>query len=96
MIFDDFGAVFRFHRVYGMLSWTIDSLQRFVELRSACHWCRQNAVSLRPSESTTYSPSGEGPFVPCCQWCIAKNGGGYTQTGVAKGLEVRTVLIYDR
>jgi len=32
MIFDDFGAVFRFHRVYGMLSWTIDSLQRFVEL----------------------------------------------------------------
>jgi len=22
------------------------------------------------------------------QWCIAKNGGGYTQTGVAKGLEV--------
>ena len=32
MICDDFGAVFRFHRVYGMLSWTIDSLQRFVEL----------------------------------------------------------------
>ena len=32
MIFDDFGAVFRFHWVYGMLSWTIDSLQRFVEL----------------------------------------------------------------
>jgi len=22
------------------------------------------------------------------QWCIAKNGGGYTQRGVAKGLEV--------
>ena len=22
------------------------------------------------------------------QWCIAKNGGGYTQTGVAKGLKV--------
>ena len=21
-------------------------------------------------------------------WCIAKNGGGYTQTGVAKGLKV--------
>ena len=24
----------------------------------------------------------------CIQWCIAKNGGGYTQTGVAKGLKV--------
>ena len=23
-----------------------------------------------------------------CQWCIAKTGGGYTQTGVAKGLKV--------
>jgi len=22
------------------------------------------------------------------QWCIAKNGGGYTQTGVAKGLKI--------
>ena len=22
------------------------------------------------------------------QWCIAKNGGGYTRTGVAKGLKV--------
>jgi len=22
------------------------------------------------------------------QWCIAKNGGGYTQSGVAKGLKV--------
>jgi len=32
MIFYDFGAIFRFHRVYGMLSWTIDSLQRFVKL----------------------------------------------------------------
>ena len=32
MIFHDFGAVFRFYRVYGMLSWTIDILQRFVEL----------------------------------------------------------------
>jgi len=30
-------------------------------------------------------------FVIFCasdQWCIAKNGGGYTQTGVAKGLKV--------
>jgi len=26
--------------------------------------------------------------VPCSQWCIAKNGGGYTQRGVAKGLKV--------
>ena len=25
---------------------------------------------------------------PYIQWCIAKNGGGYTQTGVAKGLKV--------
>jgi len=25
---------------------------------------------------------------PCDQWCIAKNGGGYTQTGAAKGLKV--------
>jgi len=24
----------------------------------------------------------------CGQWCIAKNGGGYTQTGAAKGLKV--------
>jgi len=24
----------------------------------------------------------------CSQWCIAKNGAGYTQTGVAKGLKV--------
>jgi len=24
----------------------------------------------------------------CQQWCIAKNGGGYTQRGVAKGLKV--------
>jgi len=24
----------------------------------------------------------------CLQWCIAKNGGGYKQTGVAKGLKV--------
>ena len=26
--------------------------------------------------------------LPYMQWCIAKNGGGYTQTGVAKGLKV--------
>ena len=24
----------------------------------------------------------------CTQWCIAKNGGGYTQRGVVKGLKV--------
>jgi len=24
----------------------------------------------------------------CTQWCIAKNGGGYTQKGVVKGLKV--------
>ena len=24
----------------------------------------------------------------CTQWCISKNGGGYTQRGVAKGLKV--------
>ena len=27
-------------------------------------------------------------YVCIYQWCIAKNGGGYTQTGVAKGLKV--------
>ena len=26
--------------------------------------------------------------MPRVQWCIAKNGGGYTQRGVAKGLKV--------
>jgi len=26
--------------------------------------------------------------IQCAQWCIAKNGGGYTQRGVAKGLKV--------
>ena len=26
--------------------------------------------------------------MPYMQWCIAKNGGGYTQRGVAKGLKV--------
>ena len=26
--------------------------------------------------------------IPATQWCIAKTGGGYTQTGVAKGLKV--------
>ena len=32
VIFNDFGPVFRFHRMYGMLSWAVDSLQRFVKL----------------------------------------------------------------
>ena len=27
------------------------------------------------------------------QWCIAKNGGGYTQRGVAKGLKVPCLLM---
>jgi len=27
-------------------------------------------------------------IIGCGQWCIAKNGGGYTQTDVAKGLKV--------
>jgi len=27
-----------------------------------------------------------------CQWCIAKNGGGYTQRGVAKGLKVHCLF----
>ena len=27
-------------------------------------------------------------LLPHTQWCIAKNGGGYTQRGVAKGLKV--------
>ena len=27
-------------------------------------------------------------IITYCQWCIAKNGGGYMQTGVAKGLKV--------
>ena len=29
----------------------------------------------------------------CIQWCIAKTGGGYTQTGVAKGLKVPCLFI---
>jgi len=30
----------------------------------------------------------------CCgQWCIAKNGGGYTQRGVAKGLKVHCLFM---
>ena len=33
---------------------------------------------------TQWSP----PTIRYDQWCIAKNGGGYTQTGVAKGLKV--------
>ena len=28
------------------------------------------------------------PFSASTQWCIAKNGGGYTQRGLAKGLKV--------
>ena len=27
------------------------------------------------------------------QWCIAKNGGGYTQRGVAKGLKVPCLFV---
>jgi len=27
------------------------------------------------------------------QWCIAKNGGGYTQRGVAKGLKVHCLFM---
>jgi len=27
------------------------------------------------------------------QWCIAKNGGGYTQRGIAKGLKVRCLFM---
>jgi len=27
------------------------------------------------------------------QWCIAKNGGGYTQTGLAKGLKVTCLFV---
>ena len=29
----------------------------------------------------------------CIQWCIAKNGGGYTQRGVAKGLKVHCLFM---
>jgi len=29
----------------------------------------------------------------CTQWCIAKNGGGYTQRGAAKGLKVPSLVI---
>jgi len=32
VVFYDFGTVFRFHWMYGVLSWTINSLQRFVKL----------------------------------------------------------------
>ena len=63
--FDDFGAVFRFHRVYGMLSWTMDSLQRFVELLRIISVGKTLYLFglLSPPFN---SPSGEGPFVPCC------------------------------
>ena len=31
-------------------------------------------------------------MLPYIQWCIAKNGGGYTQRGVAKGLKITAYL----
>jgi len=30
---------------------------------------------------------------PCMQWCIAKNGGRYTQMGVTKGLKVPCIFM---
>ena len=30
------------------------------------------------------------------QWCIAKNGGGYTQKGVAKGLKVPCLFMITK
>ena len=41
----------------------------------SCHICR-NKLYNKPTTNRSN------------QWCIAKNGGGYTQTGVAKGLKV--------
>jgi len=35
-----------------------------------------------------FQPDVLGPIVHGTHWCIAKNGGGYTQRGVAKGLKV--------
>jgi len=34
-------------------------------------------------------------YIMSNQWCIAKNGGGYTQTGVAKGLKVSCLFMID-
>jgi len=34
------------------------------------------------------APRSRQITMPATQWCIAKNGGGYTQRGVAKGLKV--------
>ena len=49
---------------------------------------------LRTSISVLFlEPNGE-PMGPLTQWCIAKNGGGYTQRGVGEGPE-GTLLIYD-
>jgi len=35
-----------------------------------------------------YTPFTFYLYITYAQWCIAKNGGGYTQRGVAKGLKV--------
>jgi len=32
----------------------------------------------------------------CSQWCIAKNGGGYMQSGVAKGLKVPCLFMITK
>jgi len=43
---------------------------------------------LRETWQGAWIPRGKGQFWGCPQWCIAKNGGGYTQRGLAKGLKL--------
>jgi len=54
-------------------------------LQAACPSCRPSN-SVKALKANTYIPVETVDSNN--QWCIAKNGGGYTQTGVAKGLKV--------
>jgi len=49
-------------------------------------------ISSRPNKQTKrYRPTVL--HITNRQWCIAKNGGGYTQRGVAKGLKVHCLFM---
>ena len=51
------------------------------------HWVRFSEIKQNLSTST-YTERFPQNRVQYKQWCIVKNGGGYTQTGAAKGLKV--------
>jgi len=53
-------------------------------LRSFVNGWITTSEERRAARHTAYTKPKTGPR----QWCIAKNGGGYTQRGVAKGLKV--------